>query len=941
MDFSENSVYKNAMRTNSLQGPEKFKFQIRLIKMMLHALFCIFLAVLFCENGLSAIFSIENEQIKFEVSSDDGSYKATDKKSGAVWESNPLKKRFGEAAISISGKRHTVDLSKCEIKKGDNSIELLFTPIHDQPSAAIKVNIAIEKPGDVIGFTYESSQDVQIERISLLDNAFWVRNNENGYLIIPVREGLIIPSNTGLNFDHSFVTYAYEGCHMAMFGAVKNGSAVLFNWNDPYTTLIVKSVTETNIQKTQTLFPTLMMSKSSKKFQVKFLGKGGYVEVGKAYREFANQKGWFVTWEEKLKNNPQRKLLFGAANIKLWSLVSRRMSEDSSKELSKSVNWTFDEAAEVAEHIKNDLKIDKVLFTIGGWIHRGYDNQHPDILPAAPECGGNEKLAECAKRVMKLGYLFCLHDNYQDMYRDSPSWNEDFIMKNQNGGLVPGGVWAGGRAYLTCSLKALELAKRPQNLPAVKTLTGANSYFIDTTYAAGLYECFDPKHPLTRLDDMKWKQALSDYARSIFGIFGSECGREWAIPHSDFFEGLTGVSGRHYHDAGLENKLGGFVVPLFEIVYRDCIAMYGKYGYNPENAANYVLDHIIFGRPLNYHNVPSGIYWKKDWRGEVLIRPAGINFKPTSKDSFEISYVWECEKTPQSEWRIFVHFTDQNGKILFQNDHEPSTPVSKWSQGKNITGPFTVKIPNEYLNQKLFNIRVGMFLIPNGRRAKLIGSDDGELRYVVGNIKVENGKLSFEPDSNVKTQYENPGIFVNGDNGWTEGMHPFDRFVKNTCEILDPLNEITSQICLIKHEFLTVDESGRIVFSKGSENELLSLNKNIQRSVFSMENGVENNYVEAIVNGSNKKCILNSRFAGEVVLPRFGFLIESPQFIAFNAIKWNGIEYDVPTLFTIKSLDNKPIMESSKIRVFHGFGIANIKLWNKTYVVKKEEFLTR
>ena len=29
---------------------------------------------------------------------------------------------------------------------------------------------------------------------------------------------------------------------------------------------------------------------------------------------------------------------------------------------------------------------------MGGWTHRGYDNQHPDILPANPECGGNEGL---------------------------------------------------------------------------------------------------------------------------------------------------------------------------------------------------------------------------------------------------------------------------------------------------------------------------------------------------------------------------------------------------------------------------------------------------------------------------------------------------------------------------------------------------------------------
>ena len=65
-----------------------------------------------------------------------------------------------------------------------------------------------------------------------------------------------------------------------------------------------------------------------------------------------------------------------------------------------------------------------MLFTLGGWIHRGYDNQHPDILPTAPECGGDAAFADCARRVMALGYLFCLHDNYQDIYRDSPSWDE-------------------------------------------------------------------------------------------------------------------------------------------------------------------------------------------------------------------------------------------------------------------------------------------------------------------------------------------------------------------------------------------------------------------------------------------------------------------------------------------------------------------------------------
>src|SRR4029077_8976828 len=134
----------------------------------------------------------------------------------------------------------------------------------------------------------------------------------------------------------------------------------------------------------------------------------------------------------------ERAKLFGAANIKLWSVLDRSMNAESTKEESVHLNWTFDEAAQVAEHFKKDLKLDKVLFTMGGWIHRGYDNQHPDILPTAPECGGVLSLANCSERILKLGYLLCLHDNYQDIYRDSPSWDQKYVMKTADGKLSRG-----------------------------------------------------------------------------------------------------------------------------------------------------------------------------------------------------------------------------------------------------------------------------------------------------------------------------------------------------------------------------------------------------------------------------------------------------------------------------------------------------------------------
>ena len=730
---------------------------------------------------------IDTEFLQLSVSVETGGYEIKDKQAQVVWKSNPFHARFGEVALNVSGKRQRISLDRCELKRVGNELELIFHPLNEKPRARVAVRIRPVNDGKALEFSFAASEDLPLENIRLLDDAFWVTDAGKGYAVVPVREGLFVPADSGLVFTQRFDTYAYEGCHMAMLGLVNNGAAALITWDDPYVVAELKSAL-TNVPSVtakQFLSPSLVLSKSAKRFRIQLLGQGDYITIAKAYRDIARQKGWLMAWDEKMKGHPERAKYFGASNYKLWSTLDRRMNENSTKEERVRVNWTFDEAAQVAEHLKRDLKLDRVLFIMGGWIHRGYDNQHPDILPTAPECGGDAAFIDACRRIRALGYILSLHDNYQDIYRDAPSWNERYVQKNADGSLVKGGHWAGGRAYITCSQMALELARL--NLPAVKKLSGADSYFIDTTYAAGLQDCYDQEHPLKRADDLRWKQALSDYAREVFGSFGSECGREWAIPHADFFEGLTGVSGSYYHNKNLPQQLGATVVPLFELVYRDCIAMYGKYGYDPAKAAEYVLHHIAIGRPLNYHIIPPHLYWK--------------------------------EKTPD----------------------DPLAPTAE------------------------------------------------------------------------KNRSEGPSTFTRANDGWAEGLHVVDRFVKNTHEILSPLNEITACLPMTQHEFLTPD-------------------RKVQRSVF----GTDSNATVAIVNVSAKEFRQKSKFGGEVELPPYGFIIESPTFVAFHASSWNGLHYDGPVLFTLRSLNSEPINRAQRIRVFHGFGDTRLKWGDSIERVAKE-----
>ncbi|HEY3280914.1 MAG TPA: DUF5696 domain-containing protein [Armatimonadota bacterium] len=730
---------------------------------------------------------LDTRFFRFTLHPEDGRYEILDKQSDVTWRSGPRYPRFGQVVLA-GGDHQALDLSDCEAKTTPAAVEMTFRPVPGKPEAALRVTAHSMNDGRTLQLAYEAGPGLEVESVRLLDDALWVTDVDRGYAVVPVREGLLIPADSGREYTQSFDTYAYEGCHMEMVGLVKGGSMCLVIWHDPYVTPELRSSLghPPSVTGNQLLSLSVSLRKTAHSLRLHFGGKGDFMSLARDYRQVAKGKGYLVSWDQKLRGQPDRAKLIGSINYKLWSVLDRRMSEDASRETALHLNWTFDEAAEVAEHLKRDLKLDKVLFTVGGWIHRGYDNQHPDVLPAAPECGGDKGLADCAKRVMGLGYLFCLHDNYQDMYRDAPSWDESYLQKSPDGKPALGGIWAGGRAYLTCAKRALDLARRPQNLPAVRSLTHANSYFIDTTYAAGLQECYDAQHPLSRWEDMKWKQALSDYARELYGVFGSECGREWAIPHADFFEGLTGVSGTYYHDAGLPERLGATVIPLFEAVYRDTIAAYGKYGYDVDKSAEYVLHHLLIGRTLNYHGIPAHLYWTQPSEPEKAAGTAG-----------------------------------------------------------------------------------------------------------------------------------DPGLFARGQSGWASGMHPMDRFVKNTYEVLSPLNELTARMHLTDFEFLTKDRM-------------------VRRSTF----GEGKHAYTVTVNLGKQPYTCHSPLGGDVVLPEYGFLVEGPGFTAFHALSWCGHVYERPVLFTLRSQDGRPLGMAATVRVFHAFGDPHLSLGGEAYEVAREAIVT-
>lgn len=846
--------------------------------------------------------TVENSRLSFKISRRTGVWALTDRSTGEVWYSDPECERFAEVTFRNGDDLVTREVNSfSSIHSRDGRIDLTYRPdIEGAPPVGFRIELLPGTKG--IRFSYSEigqpksgtpNGDWHIANVRLLDRGLWAVDTEHGYMAVPYRLGIMLPSWEGLPSTTLYHSYSnYNSYSMAMFGVVKNGSALLVHWSDPYTTFEVQHswVDARCVPGHGLVSASVILSDTAKSFVIQPIGKGGYAEIAHAYREVARERGLLRTWSDKIKANPRAEFMLGAADFKpfVFSRTHPHTRWNPSDAETTRLTQTFPEVAEIAEHLKKDLGIDRAMLVLAGWIHGGYDNQHPDILPASEECGGNEGLADCARRVKSLGFLFGLHDNYQDMYRDAPSWDESYIMRLPDGALHAGGVWAGGQAYLTCSEKAIELAKREQNLPSVKKLFDPTIYFIDTVFAAPPFECSSPQHPLSLTDDLHWKRALSEYARGTFGLFGSEEGQEWAVPCADYFEGLLSHK--------TEMISAQIVIPLFEMVYGDCINLYTHQSDRATpDRPEYVLDHILYAEMPVYH-FGARLYYKLG-NSRAPIEPSVHSLKQTGPRTFEITYAWHVKSSVDKDYSCIVHFVKPDSaeveQPVFQNDHRLARPTSTWKPGETvIDGPYTLEVP-EHVDGR-YGILIGLW--DGTRRAELIGVERTNLRYQIGALTVSAGKIGLRPASGAVdalcfARYDGVG-----------DINQTDRFIRNTYEILSPLNRITAHTPMTSHEFLTAD-------------------RRVERTRFGD--------VVTTVNAGGIPYRME-----HAVLPRYGFIVESPTYVAFHATEYAGKRFAQPTMLTARSLDGKPLATSRNVRIYKAFGDSQVTISGREFTAE-------
>ncbi len=307
-----------------------------------------------------------------------------------------------------------------------------------------------------------------------------------------------------------------------------------------------------------------------------FLPKANYVAMAKRYRRHVMDTGQFVSLKEKIAREPLVAQLVGTPHIRQHALRNYKPGSHRFDPKTPGSNYnlaTFDTLAQRLRELKAK-GIDRAFVTLAGWPYMGYDRQHPDVLPPSPVAGGWEGLKRWVDTCKELGYMYNLHDQYRDYYVDAPSYDPQFATFEEDatsqpaafpgtrfGGWKEGQIpfmdyWDGGKmAYLNMRFALEHLVKNYQVMfdHGVK-MQGS---YLDVFGYVPPTEDFNPEHPLTRTESIKYQAQCFRWARNNLGIVGTEAGADWVVPYVDYAS---------------DARAGGCIpAPLYTLVYHDAI----------------------------------------------------------------------------------------------------------------------------------------------------------------------------------------------------------------------------------------------------------------------------------------------------------------------------------------------------------------------------------
>lgn len=396
----------------------------------------------------------------------------------------------------------------------------------------------------------------------------------NWYTVFNQMQGVLLPNTwenevSKLHFDGQLCSSA---AYMPWFGQIKENNGYLAiaiqPWDSAYQIDHPANGPYTHISMRQ--LPSLGKIGYRRTIRYSFMNHCDYNDLCKKYRQYAKENGKLVTLKEKAARNPLVDKLIGSAfvhkGIKTHVSKGSLFYNEEHPEKNESLVTFKKRCEEIIQY--HEKGIEKLYLHLDGWAEPGYDNKHPDYLPACIDAGGWNGMKELSDTLQKFNYMFGLHDQYRDYYFDAPTFDKNFACHDPLGNILDVARWAGGRQSYLCASQAPYYVKRNFEEILSHGIHLEASYLDVFTCNEG-DECDHKWHRMNRRECFEYREACFNYLLSKNILPSSEECNDWAMRSLVF---------AHYgpYDFMLarpDAKRNGIPVPLFNLVYHDCIIL--------------------------------------------------------------------------------------------------------------------------------------------------------------------------------------------------------------------------------------------------------------------------------------------------------------------------------------------------------------------------------
>lgn len=396
----------------------------------------------------------------------------------------------------------------------------------------------------------------------------------DAYSVMPVGQGLIIPNT----WENEVTTLPFNGqmcsaaAYMPWFGQIEDRQGYIavceHPWDAGYRIDHPANGPYTHVG--MYFLPSLGRLSYRRITRYTFLADCDYNDLCKVYRAYVKETGLFTNLAEKAARNPLVDKLIGSAIVHkgIKTHVSAdSMFYDPDHPEKNDILFPFSQRTEEIRRY-HSKGIKKLYLHLDGWGNPGYDNRHPDYLPACEEAGGWDAMKELSDTIQSFNYMFGLHDQYRDYYMDAPTFDREFACEAPDGSIFDMARWAGGRQSYLCATQAPYYVKRNFEEVLRHGIHLEASYLDVFTCNEG-DECANPHHRMTRKECFDYRSACFHYLWSK-GILPSseECGdwsmRELVFCHYGPYDFMLAAPG---------SPRRGIPTPLFNLVYHDCVIL--------------------------------------------------------------------------------------------------------------------------------------------------------------------------------------------------------------------------------------------------------------------------------------------------------------------------------------------------------------------------------